>query len=129
MLRLHAHCVISRLRCNGHSLLSSSFLTRIGRIENSSCSACGHSSQDTLISFCLVQLRNPWATRSVATLCLWSRPWRVTYFLGLHGLLPCPHPFGRGQATTTTSNYERDSESQTFSSKNTYIQVNTLYQE
>ena len=38
--------VLSRLRCNGHSLLLGSYLSRIGRIENSSCSACGHSSQD-----------------------------------------------------------------------------------
>ena len=43
----HARCVLSRSRCNEHSLLLSSYLTRIGRIENSSCSACGHSSQDT----------------------------------------------------------------------------------
>ena len=40
-------CVLSRLRCNGHSLLLGSYLSRIGRIENHSCSACGHSSQDT----------------------------------------------------------------------------------
>ena len=38
--------VSSRLRCNGHSLLLGSYLSRIGRIENPSCSACGHSSQD-----------------------------------------------------------------------------------
>ena len=47
VLPRHAHCVLSRLRCNGHSLLLSSCLSKIGRIENSSCSACGHSSQDT----------------------------------------------------------------------------------
>ena len=47
VLPRHARCVLSRLRCNGHSLLLSSYLSRIGRIENSSCSACGHSSQDT----------------------------------------------------------------------------------
>ena len=37
------------LPCHGatHSLLLSSYLSRIGRIENPSCSACGHSSQDT----------------------------------------------------------------------------------
>ena len=39
--------VSSRLRCNGYSLLLGSYLSRIGRIENPSCSACGHSSQDT----------------------------------------------------------------------------------
>ena len=46
VLPRHARCVLSRLRCNGHSLLISSYLSRIGRIENLSCSACGHSSQD-----------------------------------------------------------------------------------
>ena len=47
MLPRHARCVFSRLCCNGHSLLLSSYLSRIGRIENPSCSACGHPSQDT----------------------------------------------------------------------------------
>ena len=47
VLPRHARCVLSRLRCNGHSLLLSSYLSRIGRIENPSCSACGHPSQDT----------------------------------------------------------------------------------
>ena len=43
----HASCVLSRLCCNGHSLHLSSYLSRIGRIENPSCSACKHPSQDT----------------------------------------------------------------------------------
>ena len=47
LLSRHARCVLPRLRCNGHSLLLSSYLSRIGRIENLSCSACGRSSQDT----------------------------------------------------------------------------------
>ena len=46
VLPRHARCVLSCLRCNGHSLLFSSYLARIGRIETPSCSACGHSSQD-----------------------------------------------------------------------------------
>ena len=46
VLPRHACCVLSRLRCNGHSLLLSSYLSWIGRIENPSCSACGHPSQD-----------------------------------------------------------------------------------
>ena len=46
VLPRHARCALSHLRCNGHSLLLSSYLSRIGRIENPSCSACGHSSQD-----------------------------------------------------------------------------------
>ena len=47
VLPRHARCVLSRLRCNGHSLLLGSYLCRIGRTENLSCSACGHSSEDT----------------------------------------------------------------------------------
>ena len=66
----HARCVLSRLRCNGHSLLLSSYLSRIGRIENPSCRACGHPSQASLISSCTVQLRTLCAAHSWATLCL-----------------------------------------------------------
>ena len=47
VLPRHARCVLSRLRCNGHSLFLESYLSSIGRIENSSCNACGHLSQDT----------------------------------------------------------------------------------
>ena len=47
VLPRHDRCVLSRLRCNDHSLLLSSCLSRIGRIENASCSVCRHSSQDT----------------------------------------------------------------------------------
>ena len=43
VLPRHGRCVLSRLRCNGHSLLLGSYLSRIGRTENPSCSACGHS--------------------------------------------------------------------------------------
>ena len=71
MLSRHARCVLSRLRCIAHSLLLSSYLFRIGKIENPSCSACGHSSQNTshLIT---VQLRPICAARSLATLCLFT---------------------------------------------------------
>ena len=47
MLPCHARCVLSCFCCNGHNLLLNSYISRIGRIENPSCSACGHSSQDT----------------------------------------------------------------------------------
>ena len=47
VLPRHARCVLSCLRCNGHSLQLSSYLFRIGKIENPLCSTCGHSSQDT----------------------------------------------------------------------------------
>ena len=47
VLPRHGRCVLSRLPCNGHGVLLGTCLSRIGRIENRSCSACGHSSQDT----------------------------------------------------------------------------------
>ena len=92
----HAHCVLSRLCCNGHSLLLGSYLSRIGRIENLSCSACGHSSQDTsdLILYCpaMDSLHCLLFSDSLSLYDLWSRPWGVAWLPGLHGLLPCPHP-------------------------------------
>ena len=53
VLPRHARCVLSRLRCNGHSLVLGSYLSRIGRIENSSCSASlvpGHLSSHSALS-------------------------------------------------------------------------------
>ena len=97
VLPRHARRVLSRLGCNGHSLLLSSYLSRIGRIENPSCSACGHPSQDT----CHLVRHSP-ATdslrRSLFGDCLslydlWSRSWGVSRLLGLHVLLSCPHPW------------------------------------
>ena len=96
VLPRHARCVLSRLRCNGHSLLLGSYLYRIGRTENPSCSACGHSSQDTshLILHCPATdcLRRSLFGDSLSLYDLWSRPCGVARLLGLHGLPPCPHP-------------------------------------
>ena len=78
VLLRHACCVFSRLRCNGHSLLLGSYLSRIGRIENSSCSACGHPSQATshLILHCPATdyLRRSLFGDSLSLYDLWSRP-------------------------------------------------------
>ena len=78
VLPRHACCVLSRLRCNGHSLLLGSYLSRIGRIENPSCSARGHSSQDIprLILHCPATdslLRSLFGD-SLSLYDLWSRP-------------------------------------------------------
>ena len=70
ILPRHARCVLFRLCCNGHSPVLSSYLSRIGRIENPSCSACGHSSRTPLISFRIVQLQTLCVARSLETLCL-----------------------------------------------------------
>ena len=96
VLPRHARCVLSRLRCNGHSLLLGSYLSRIGRIENFFCSACGHSSQD--ISHLILHypamdsLHRSLFGDSLSLYDLWSRPWGVARLLGLHGLPPCPNP-------------------------------------
>ena len=96
VLPRHARCVLSRLRCNRHILLLGSYLSRIDRIENPSCSACGHSSEDTshLILHCPAtdSLRHSLFGDSLSLYDLWSRPWRVARLLGLHDLPPCPHP-------------------------------------
>ena len=96
VLPRHARCVLSCLCCNGHSLLLSSFLSRIGRIKNPSCSNCGHLSQDTshLILHCPAtdSLCRSLFGDSLSLYDLWSRPWGVARLLGLHGILPCPHP-------------------------------------
>ena len=72
VLPCHARCVLSCLRCNGHSLLLGSYLSRIGRTENPSCSACGHSSKDTSHLINTVQLRTLCAAHSLATLYLFT---------------------------------------------------------
>ena len=92
----HARCVLSRLCCNGHSLLLNHYLSRIGRIKNPSCSACGHLSQDTSqnILHCPATdylCHSPFGN-SLFLYDLWSRPWGVAQLLGLHGLLSYPHP-------------------------------------
>ena len=96
VLPRHARCVLSRLRCNGHSLLLGSYLSRIGRIGNPSCSACGHSSQDTshLVLYCPAAGSLPCLLFGVSLSLydLWSKPWGVTRLLGLNGLPPCPIP-------------------------------------
>ena len=78
VLPLHARCVLSRLRCNGHILLLGSYLSRIGRIENPSCSACGHLFQDTshLILHCPAtdSLRRSLFGDCLSLYDLWSRP-------------------------------------------------------
>ena len=96
VLPRHACCVYFHLHCNRHSLLLSSYLSRIGKIENPSYSACGHSSQDTshLILHCPAtdSLRRSVFGDFRSLDFFWSRPWEVARFLGLHGFPPCLHP-------------------------------------
>ena len=96
VLLCHAYCVLSRLSCNRHSLLLSSYQFRFGRIKNPLCSDCGHLSQDIshLILHCPARdsLRCSLLGDSLTLYDLWSRPLAVARLLGLHGLPPCHHP-------------------------------------
>ena len=106
VLPFYARCVLSHLCCNGHSLLLGFDLSRIGRVENPSCSACGHSSQDTsdLILHCPATglLRRSLFGDSLSLYDLWSRPWGVGRLLGLHGLPPF---LGRGRVTNNNNHF------------------------
>ena len=92
----HARCVFSPLPRDEHSLLSSFYLTRIGRIENLPCSACAHPSQDTSRLTLHCPAADSWRrslfSDSLFLYDLWSRPWRVFRLMWLNGLPPCPHP-------------------------------------
>ena len=91
VLLRHARCDLSRLRCKGHSLLLSSFLSRIGRIENPSCSACGHlSSHSALSSYGLFASLTLWQI----SVSLQPLPQALgsSQLLGLYGLPPSTHP-------------------------------------
>ena len=78
VLPCHARCVLSCLHSNRHSPLLSSYLSRIARIENPSCSTCKHSSQDTshLILHCPARdsLHHSLFGDFLSLYDLWSRP-------------------------------------------------------
>ena len=105
MLPRHARCVLSRLRYKGPSLLQSSYLSRTGRIENPSCSACGHpshlSSHSALSSYGLLVSLYLWqfsvSLRPLAQ-ALESFPASgASWFSTINPFL------GRGWVTTTTT--------------------------
>ena len=72
MLPRHARCVLSRLRCNGHSLLLSSYLFGIVELRILPAAPADTRPRTPPISFCTVQLRTFCAARSLAILCLFT---------------------------------------------------------
>ena len=97
LLPRQARCVLSRLRCSGHSLLLNSYLTRIDRFENPSCRACGHPSQNNYnrILHCpaTCSLRRSLFDDFLSLYDLWSRPRGFMVFRYVSSL-------GRGWVTT-----------------------------
>ena len=88
-------CQLSRLRCNGHSLLLNSYLHRIGRSTSPLCSLCGSGRHDVphLLSCpSLSSTRGAIFGPSANILDLWARPWGVARLLGLSGVPPRPFP-------------------------------------
>ena len=98
VLLRHARGVLSRLRCNKHSLLLSSYLSRIGRIENPSCSACGHLSQDP--SYLYYSALSSYGL--FASLALWQFSISLRPLVQTLGRFPTPS-LGRGRVTTTAA--------------------------
>ena len=102
----HAPCILSRLRCNEHGLLLSSLLSRIGRSENPSCSACGHpSSHSALFSYELLAQLTLW--RLYLSTTSGPDPGELLGFGGSMVFLHAPS-LGRGRATTTTNFQTRE---------------------
>ena len=105
--------VVSRLRCNGQSQMLSSYLSRIGRIENPSCSACGHLSKDTS-HFILHRPATNFLSRSLfgdsqSLYDLWSRPWGVARLLGAPWSSAMPPSLGRGRVINNNINFKTES--------------------
>ena len=104
VLPCHSRCVLSRLRCNGHSLLLNSYFSIIGRIENPLCSACDHSTHDTSHLILRFPATDFSAARSLATLYLSTTSGGSSgKFLGFRGpwFSAMPPLLGRARVATT----------------------------
>ena len=79
----------------------------LSRIANSSCSVCGHPTQDTshLILHCPAtdSLRCSLYGDSLSLCDFWSRLWEATWLLGLHGRPPAMALTLRRDRVTTTA--------------------------
>ena len=84
--------VLSYLWCNEPSLL---YLSSIGKIENPSCSTCGHPTHNTshFVEQCPAtdSLHRSLFGDSPSLYDFWFRPWKIAWHLCLHDLPPCPH--------------------------------------
>ena len=105
VLPRHARCALSRLLCNRHNFLLSSYLPRIDRIENSFCSACGHLSSHSALSATDSLLRSLFGdsvslqslVQALGSCAVFGAPWSSAM----------PPSIGSGQVTaaSTTSHH------------------------
>ena len=70
VLPRHARCVLSSLRCNGHSLVLAIISLKLAESRILPAAPADTRPRIPLISFCTVQLRTLCAARSLVTLCL-----------------------------------------------------------
>ena len=107
VLPRHARCMLSRLCCNKHSLLLRSYFSRIGTIENPSCSACGHktvSGHPLSILHCPATDSEPLAFwRLSVSLRSLVQALESCLASGCSWSFVMPPSLGRGRLTATTS--------------------------
>ena len=107
VLSRHARCVLSRLRCNGHTLLLNSYLFRIGRIKNAWCSVCppfdhGRLSSDFALSSYVLFVPLAFWRPSVSPRPL-IQALESCSASGATWSSVMPPSMGRGRVTTTTT--------------------------
>ena len=66
----HAHCVLSHLRCNGHSLLLGFIFLGLAKLRILPAAPVDTRPRTHLILFCTVQLQSLCIAQSLVTLCL-----------------------------------------------------------
>ena len=110
MLPRHARCVLSRFRCNGHSLLLVLISLGLAELRILPAAPVDTGPRTLLISFCTVQLRTLCAAHSLATLYLFTTsgpdPGELLGFWGSMVFRYAPIPrkgSGKQQQTELTS--------------------------
>ena len=101
VLPCQARCVLSRLRFTGHSLLLNSYLSKLDRIENRSCSTCGHPIQDTSHLILLDPAKDS-LSDSLFFYDLWSKPSEVARLLETMAFRHAPMPRKRSGNNNNT---------------------------
>ena len=95
VLSRHIRCVLSRLCCNEHNLLLSSYPLELAELRILHAAPVDTRARTPLILFCTVQLRTfaPLALRRLSVFLLpLVQVLRVAWFLGTHSLPQCPNP-------------------------------------
>ena len=114
MLLCHACCALSFLCCNEFSLLSNSYRSRIGRVENPLYSVCGRPTQDTSHLILHSPTSHSLQPSLLVTLCLSTtsglRPGELPSFYGFMVFRHAPIP-RKGSESNSNNNIRIASQS------------------